>query len=89
MSSVIHLENKKEKKISKKLILILVIVVIIILLIIIITNIIFSLNKDEYKIRSYACCGELPPGMTVYAPCGCSDENLTIWQKTILVLRGK
>ncbi len=83
------MESEKKKKISKKLILIPVIIVVILLLVIIVTNIIFTLNKDEYKIRSYECCGEIPKGMMVEFPCGCSDEDLTIWQKTILVLRGK
>lgn len=83
------MENEKKKKISKKLILIPVIIVVILLLIIIVTNVIFALNKDSYEIRSYECCGKLPQGMIVEFPCGCSDENLTIWQRTILVLRGK
>ncbi len=83
------MEIEKKKKISKKIILIPVIIVVILLLIIIVTNVIFVLKKDSYEIRSYDCCGELPPGMTIFAPCGCSDENLTIWQRTILVLRGK
>ncbi len=83
------MEIEKKKKISKKLILIPVIIVAMLLLIIIVTNIIFSFNKENYKIRSYECCGDIPKGMIVEFPCGCSDEDLTIWQRTILVLRGK